>query len=343
MDTGVVIDPLYLEHICGDFHPESPVRLQHIYSMLPSIDGEGIRYVKPRYASHNEISRIHDESYIEAIASTRGTYASLDPDTGASPKTYEAALLAVGGCLSLADSIISAEVSNGFALIRPPGHHAERSRSMGFCIFNNIAVATRYLQAERGIERVLVVDFDLHHGNGTQKSFYSDPSVLYFSTHQFPYYPGTGWYEEIGAGAGKGYTVNVPMSYDMNDDDYIFAFQEILVPIAYLYKPDMVLVSAGFDIYYNDPLGGMSVTEAGFSELTRIILNVAQRYCTSRALFALEGGYDPPGLARSVKAVMTMMKGKPEFAYEKKRDPCRGIVSLARDVKKVLHPYWGNF
>ncbi|MCK9226180.1 MAG: histone deacetylase [Syntrophorhabdaceae bacterium] len=343
MNTGLVKDSLYLQHLSGKFHPEGPARLQHIYSMLPSIDSEGITYIKARYASHEELSRIHDVSYIEFIARTKGTYASLDPDTGASPKTYEAALLAVGGCLSLADSIMSAETLNGFALIRPPGHHAEKSRSMGFCIFNNIAVAARYLQDTWGLERILVVDFDLHHGNGTQHSFYSDPTVLYFSTHQFPYYPGTGWYSETGTGAGKGYTVNVPMSYDMNDDDYVFAFQEVLVPIAHLYKPDMVLVSAGFDIYHSDPLGGMSVTEKGFSELTRIILDIAQRYCGSRALFALEGGYDPPGLARCVKAVVTMMKGCPEFYYEKKRDPCRGVVDLIKDVKKELSVYWASF
>ncbi len=343
MNTGIVKDPLYLKHICGRHHPESPARLSHIYSMLPSIDADGITYIKPRPASHEEISRIHDMSYINRIAGTRGAYSTLDPDTGASPKTYDAALLAVGGCLSLADSLVSTEISNGFALIRPPGHHAESSRSMGFCIFNNIAVAARYLQVEKGLERILIVDFDLHHGNGTQKSFYSDPSVLYFSTHQFPYYPGTGWYEELGAGAGKGYTVNVPMAYAMNDDDYVFTFQEILVPIAYLYKPDIVLVSAGFDIYCNDPLGGMSVTERGFSELTRIILNIAERCCTSRALFALEGGYDPPGLARSVKAVINMMKGCPEFDYQKKRDPCREVIGLAKDIKRELSPYWGNF
>jgi acetoin utilization deacetylase AcuC-like enzyme len=343
MNTGLVKDPRYLEHICGKFHPESPARLQHIYSMLPSIDSEGIAYIEPRYASHEELSRVHDMAYIEFIARTKGTYASLDPDTGACPKTYEAALLAAGGCLSLADSIMSAEVLNGFALVRPPGHHAERSHSMGFCIFNNIAVAARYLQDRWGLERILIVDFDLHHGNGTQKSFYSDPSVLYFSTHQFPYYPGTGWYEEIGTDAGTGYTVNVPMGYDMNDDDYVFAFKEVLVPIAHLYKPDIVLVSAGFDIYCNDPLGGMSVTEGGFSELTRMILAVAERSCGARALFALEGGYDPPGLARSVKAVITAMKGCPEFNYEKKRDPSSGVTGLVKNIKKVLSPYWGSF
>ncbi len=343
MVTGIIKDPFYLEHICGQYHPESPERLKSVYSMLPSIDADGIAYIKPRVATHEEIARIHDMSYIEKIARTRGTYTFIDLDTGASPRTYETALLAVGGCLSLADSIVSGDIANGFALIRPPGHHAERSESMGFCIFNNIAVTARYLQDRHGFERILIIDFDLHHGNGTQKSFYSDPSVLYFSTHQFPYYPGTGWYEEIGADAGRGYTVNVPMGYGMNDDDYIFAFREILQPIAGLYKPDIVLVSAGFDTYCNDPLGGMSVTESGFSGITRIILDIAQHYCALGTLFVLEGGYDPPGLARCVKAVITTMKGCPEFDYEKKCDPCQGIIDLAKDVKGVLSPCWGSF
>jgi len=342
MTTGIVKDPLYLEHICGKHHPESPERLTRIYAMLPSIDSDGIGYIKPRPASHEDLLRIHDMSYIERIAATRGKFVSLDPDTGASPRTYEAALLAAGGCLSLADSIMSQDVANGFALVRPPGHHAERARSMGFCIFNNIAVAARYLQIEWGLDRILIADFDLHHGNGTQRSFYSDPSVLYFSTHQFPYYPGTGWYEETGDGDGKGYTVNVPMSYGMNDDDYVFAFREVLAPIAHLYGPDILLVSAGFDIYRDDPLGGMSVTESGFSELARIILDIAARCCNAKVLFVLEGGYDVAGLARGVKAVITTMKGSPEFTYEGRRDPCRAIVDLVKDVKKELSPHWGD-
>lgn len=214
---------------------------------------------------------------------------------------------------------------------------------MGFCIFNNIAIAARYLRVRKGLGKILIVDFDLHHGNGTQHSFYSDPSVLYFSTHQFPYYPGTGWYDETGDGAGKGYTVNIPMTYGMNDDDYLFAFQEILVPIADLFKPEMVLVSAGFDTYRNDPLGGMSVTEGGYSAMTGILLDIAARHCGSMVLFALEGGYDPAGLAASTKAVITRLKGQAAFEYERKGDPCRGIVDVLKDVKRVLSPCWGVF
>jgi len=343
MTVGIVKDPLYLEHAADDYHPENPNRLRHIYSMLPSIDADGILYVTPRMATHDEIGFIHDMAYVESIARTKGRHARLDPDTSASPRTYEAALLAAGGCLSLADAILSGVASSGFALVRPPGHHAERGRAMGFCIFNNIAIAARYLQVIKGLGKILIVDFDLHHGNGTQHSFYSDPSVLYFSTHQFPYYPGTGWYEETGKGDGAGYTINVPMPYGMNDDDYVFAFEQVLAPVADLFQPDMVLVSAGFDTYHADPLGGMSVTEGGYSAMTGILLGIARKWCGSMALFALEGGYDPFGLASSAKAVITAMKGRPAFGYERKGGPCRGAVDSVTSVKRVLSPYWGSF
>ena len=186
--------------------------------------------------------------------------------------------------LKIADALFSKEIDNGFALVRPPGHHAERDRAMGFCIFNNIAIGARYLQKKYKLARIMIVDFDLHHGNGTQHSFYKDAEVLYFSTHQYPYYPGTGWFEEVGDGAGKGYTVNLPLSYGMGDDDYLYAFQEILLPIADIYKPQFVLVSAGFDAYYNDPLGGMVVTEEGYAGMTKILLDIASKHSDGKVL-----------------------------------------------------------
>jgi len=344
LSVGIVKDPLYLEHITDDYHPECPERLSRIYSMLPSIDKTGIVYVAPRMATHEEVAFVHDAQYIERISATRGMASvRLDPDTSASPRTFEAALLAAGGTLSLADSILSGGTECGFALVRPPGHHAERSRAMGFCIFNNIAIAARYLQRSKGLKKVLIVDFDLHHGNGTQHCFYSDPTVLYFSTHQFPYYPGTGWYEETGEGEGKGYTANVPLSYGMNDDDYLFVFREVLVPLADLFKPEMILVSAGFDTHRDDPLGGMSVTEEGYSAMTGVLLDIAKKHCRGMALFALEGGYDLAGLVSSTKAVIMKMKGEPAFDYEGRGNPCRGVVDAVGNIKRVLGPYWGPF
>jgi acetoin utilization deacetylase AcuC-like enzyme len=344
MTVGIVKDDIYLQHITDDYHPENPDRLKHIYAMLETLDQEGLAYISPRMATHEEIALVHERSYIDAIARTSGkALQHLDSDTATSPKTYEAACMAVGGLLELADAIQSSEIDSGFALVRPPGHHAERSQAMGFCIFNNIAIASRYLEKQYNLKNILVVDFDLHHGNGTQHSLYKDKSTLYFSTHQYPYYPGTGWYEEVGEGEGRGYTVNVPMSSGMGDEDYVYAFKDVLVPISEMYKPEMILVSAGFDTYYNDPLGGMVVTEAGFAAMTRILLDIAEKHCGGKTLFALEGGYDVGGLASSVKAVIAELKRQSLYPYEKKGEPSAAVVQMTAALKRVLIPYWGHF
>lgn len=344
MSIGIVKDDLFLEHITDDYHPENPNRLRSIYSMLETISDDNIVFVQPRKATREEIALNHDTAYIDYVASTSGKPAKrLDPDTVTSPKTYEASLLAAGGVLALIDKLQASEIQSAFALVRPPGHHAERDRAMGFCVFNNIAIGARYLEKTYKAKRVLIVDFDLHHGNGTQHSFYRDPTVLYFSTHQYPYYPGTGWHEEIGDGDGKGYTINVPMSYGMSDEDYLYAFQEVLVPVSDIYRPEMVLVSAGFDAYYNDPLGGMTVTEGGYTMMTRMLLEIAKKHSKGRALFALEGGYDLSGLASSVKAVITEMKGDPAYSYGKKKGPSGETIQTVKRLKHLLNPHWGDF
>lgn len=344
MTFGIVKDHIYLQHITDDYHPENPKRLEHIYAMLETLDQSGLTYISPRMATHKEIALNHDPSYIDSIAQTSGKpQTHLDGDTVASQKTYEAACAAVGGVLELADAIQSSQVNAGFALVRPPGHHAERSKAMGFCIFNNIAIAARYLEQKYDLKNILIVDFDLHHGNGTQHSFYKDNCVLYFSTHQYPYYPGSGWYEEIGEGKGTGYTINIPMSYGMGDEDYLYAFRDVLVPIAEAYIPDFILVSAGFDTYYNDPLGGMTVSETGFAAMSRMLLDIAKKHCNGKALFVLEGGYDLKGLASSVKAVIMELKGQSISPYEKKGEPSTSIVQMTTIIKRLLVPYWGHF
>jgi acetoin utilization deacetylase AcuC-like enzyme len=312
--------------------------------MLDSIDSKGIEYVPARMATHEEIAMIHSPSYIESIAATKGKIQTrLDPDTVASPKSYEAACMAVGGVLNLADKLMENGVENGFALVRPPGHHAEHSRAMGFCIFNNIAVAARYLTKKHGLKKIIIVDFDLHHGNGTQHSFYTDYDVMYFSTHQYPYYPGTGHFDEVGEGEGKGYTVNVPLSYGMDDADYMYVFKNLLMPIADLFKPEAILVSAGFDTHHNDPLGGMGVTEAGYASMTRILMDIAKKHSQGRLLFCLEGGYDINGLTNSVKAVIQEMKGTSIYGTKDLGSPCDGVIETVKRVKKALLPYWGEF
>jgi acetoin utilization deacetylase AcuC-like enzyme/thiosulfate reductase cytochrome b subunit len=343
MSVGIVRDEIFLEHITDDYHPENPDRLKHIYAMLNGIDREGITYIPSRMATHEEIAMNHTMSYIEAIAATEGkAQRRLDPDTVTSPKSYEAARMAVGGVLELLDALMTRNVGSGFALVRPPGHHAESDRAMGFCIFNNIAIGARYLQKKYGLKRILIVDWDLHHGNGTQHSFYGEKEILYLSMHQYPHYPGTGWYKEVGEGDGKGFTVNVPLSYGMDDDDYGYVFRELVVPLSDLYKPEFVLVSAGFDTHRNDPLGGMAVTETGFAAMTKSLLDIAAKHCGGRTLFALEGGYDLVGLTNSVKAVITEMKGTPLYTSVAGGAPSEAIVKMVDTVKEVLEPYWGK-
>ncbi len=309
--TGIVRDERYIEHITDDYHPENPNRLRSIYGMLQQSDMEGLfTEIPPRFATMEELEMVHLPSYIDLIASTADQPARrLDPDTVTSPKSYEAACLAVGGVLEAIEAVLQGSLDNAFALIRPPGHHAERNRAMGFCIFNNIAVGAKYTIKTHGLERILIIDWDVHHGNGTQNTFYEDPKVLYFSTHRYGFfYPGTGAPTEVGTGKGEGFTVNVPMSPGCGDAEYGNIFLHILRPIALSYNPQLILVSAGFDTYSRDPLGGMMMTERGYARLTNIIMDIAQTTCAGKIIFALEGGYDLDGLATSVKAVLRELR-----------------------------------
>jgi acetoin utilization deacetylase AcuC-like enzyme len=309
--TGIVRDERYIEHITDDYHPENPNRLRSIYGMLQQRDMEGFfTEIPPRFATMEELEMVHLPSYINLIASTADQPARrLDPDTVTSPKSYEAACLAVGGVLEAIEAVLQGGLDNAFALVRPPGHHAERNRAMGFCIFNNIAVGAKYTIKAHGIERILIIDWDVHHGNGTQNTFYEDPKVLYFSTHRYGFfYPGTGAPTEVGTGKGEGFTVNIPMSPGCGDAEYGNIFLHILRPIALSYKPQLILVSAGFDTYSRDPLGGMMMTERGYARLTNIIMDIAQTTCGGKIIFALEGGYDLDGLATSVKGVLRELR-----------------------------------
>jgi acetoin utilization deacetylase AcuC-like enzyme len=341
--TGIVRDNRYLEHDTGPYHVETPERLVHIYQALDELDIP-LAEITPRAATREEILAVHDPEYVDRIAATAGKEARhLDPDTVTSPQTYEVALLAAGGLLAAIDAVVD-DLGNAFALVRPPGHHAERNRAMGFCIFNNIAIGAQYARSHHRLERVLICDWDLHHGNGTQKTFYADPGVLYFSTHQYPYYPGTGHYTEIGEGAGKGYTVNCPLSPGYGDADYANILRHILSPIALAYRPQLILVSAGFDIYAHDPLGGMAVTEAGFARLTDIIMDVADSVCEGRLVITLEGGYHLEGQARSVEEVVRRMAGEgiPDREVRERQEDKEytHIERLVTTVQENLGDFW---
>jgi acetoin utilization deacetylase AcuC-like enzyme len=302
-NTGLVYDPRYLAHDMGAGHPESSNRLRAIMQQL-ELSGTAARLTKiePREAEDQWITQIHTPSYLAMLKThvpTNGRVA-LDPDTSMSPGSLTAAYLAVGGALAAVDSIMSRQVEHVFCAVRPPGHHAEAGRAMGFCLFNNVAIAARYVQKKHGLKRVLIVDWDVHHGNGTQHSFEDDPSVLFFSTHQYPHYPGTGRESERGRGAGEGFTINVPMEAGEGDEEYRAVFQKSLVPAADAFKPEFVIVSAGFDAHKDDPLGRMGLTEEGYADLTGIVAGIAKRHAGGRMLSSLEGGYHLAALAASV-------------------------------------------
>jgi acetoin utilization deacetylase AcuC-like enzyme len=318
---AIIKDDRYLEHNAGEGHPESPNRLRVIHELIQK-EFPGLPLVQPRPATPDELALVHDPFYIQMVAGTEGKlHSQLDPDTGTSARSYEIARLAAGGLLEAVDAILTSahntnpprpplskgggsSLSSVFAFVRPPGHHAESDRAMGFCLFNNVAIAAAYAKEKYGLKRILIVDWDLHHGNGTQHSFYDDPSVLYFSSHQYPYYPGSGNYDQVGTGAGEGFTVNAPFPTGFGDDEFIRVYSEVLKPIALEYKPELVLVSAGFDPYVKDPLGGMGVTGDGFGALASIVRDVAEKTCGGRVLLTLEGGYNPDGLREGVRGVL---------------------------------------
>jgi acetoin utilization deacetylase AcuC-like enzyme len=302
--TGFIYHPAYLDHNMGLGHPESPERLRAIVDHL-SRSGTLNRLlpVEPYPASDEWVMKVHASAYVsmlKARAPERGRV-SLDPDTSMSPGSLQAAYLAAGGALAAADAIMAGRIDHAFCAVRPPGHHAEYDRAMGFCLFNNVAIATRYLQGRHRIGRVLIVDWDVHHGNGTQRTFYDDPSVLFFSTHQYPHYPGTGLATERGKGAAEGLTINAPMSAGEGDAEYRKIFERVLVPATDAFKPDFLIISAGFDAHRDDPLAGMRLTEDGYAALTAILAGLARRHSRGRILSCLEGGYNLKALAASVE------------------------------------------
>jgi len=302
--TGFVYHSDYLKHDMGVGHPESPDRLRAIVSRLKAGGVlDRLVLIEPTSVADEWITQVHKASYLTSLKSRAPVSGrvSLDPDTSISAGSLPAAYLAAGGVLAAADAIMAGTVEHAFCAIRPPGHHAESDRAMGFCLFNNVAIAARYLQRRHGVARVLIVDWDVHHGNGTQHTFDDDPSVLFFSTHQYPHYPGTGRATERGKGKGEGLTINVPMLAGQGDEDYREIFERVLVPAADAYKPEFVLISAGFDAHRDDPLASMGLTEEGYATLTGIVAGIARRHSKSRVLSCLEGGYNLNALAASVE------------------------------------------
>jgi len=305
----VVIDQGYLKHLPGESHPERPERIQALLNLAGALDKQMFELTSPRAATRVDVEYTHDADHVRLVESTskHNRYA-LDGDTITCRDSFGVALLAVGGFLTLLDAIASKQSSNGFALVRPPGHHALRDHAMGFCLFNTMAIGAEYLKRVYGAKKILIMDWDVHHGNGTQAAFYDDPTVFFISTHQFPFYPGSGAVNETGVGAGEGLTLNVPLPAGCTDVEYLQVFQDIVVPAAEKFQPDWILVSAGFDPHRRDPLGGMNVTEEGFGAMARLLLALANRFADGRIAFLLEGGYDLAGLRNSVAAVLAAMQ-----------------------------------
>jgi len=307
-------DSRFLDHDAGRGHPERSERLLSTVTWLESRDwfAELVR-IHPAMVDPVWIETVHDASYIARAEETcRSGAPFLDvADVGISRRSSDVARLAAGGALAMADRIVAGDVDNGFALSRPPGHHAERGMALGFCLFNNVAIAARYLQRAHGVDKVLILDFDVHHGNGTQHTFEEDPSVMYASIHQYPYYPGTGASSETGTGSGEGYTVNFPLPAGTGDDAYLKIFEQAILPRALEYRPDCVLVSAGFDAHYADPLAHMQVSEAGYRRMTEVVKEIAATCSRNRLISVLEGGYNVEALGHSVTTHVATLRQDP--------------------------------
>ena len=310
-DTLVLTDPKFLDHDPGPGHVESPARLDAIMGELGRAPIDGVRIEMPRAATDAELEAVHSPAYRARLARLAGEYAELDPDTAVSPGSWEAATLAAGAAVGAVEAVMQGRAANAFALVRPPGHHARPATAMGFCLINNAAVAAEAAR-RAGAARVLIVDWDVHHGNGTQEIFAGRDDVLYMSVHQFPFYPGTGAAEEIGVGAGKGATVNCPLPAGQDDADYGAVFHDLFLPVGRAFAPELIIVSAGYDAHARDPLAEMNVTERGFAAMTSALMELAERTCGGKLALMLEGGYDLAALAASVRASLEVLTGRRE-------------------------------
>jgi acetoin utilization deacetylase AcuC-like enzyme len=331
----------FAEHQTPPGHPERPERAEVMDVIADRWRQQGGEVAAPGTATIEQLARVHAGEYVRRISETAGRVVALDPDTYTSPETYEVALTAAGAAIDAVEHVLRGAHGVALALVRPPGHHAERSRAMGFCLFNNVAVAAAHART-LGAHRVAIVDYDVHHGNGTQHVFESNPNVLYASTHQFPFYPGTGAADEIGVGSGGGFTVNLPLERGAVSEDYRLVFEEVVLPVVRQFKPDLVVVSAGFDAHERDPLANMRLTTEAFAAMTMELRAVAAECCDGRMVLVTEGGYDLHALAASLDAVVETLAGPIGPAKWPQSDvtSSRGRAS-ATATKRALQPFWG--
>lgn len=338
----VISSERFAEHQTPPGHPESPARADVMDAVAREWRERGGEVVAPRAATAEHILRVHDAAHLARIQESAGRAVAFDPDTYTSPESSEIALLAAGACVDAVERVMGGSHRRALVLVRPPGHHAERSRAMGFCLYNNVAVAAAHARA-LGAGRVAIVDYDVHHGNGTQRIFQDDPSVLYVSTHQYPAYPGTGASGEVGDGSGAGFTVNLPVEAGAVDEDYRLVFREIVAPVIGQFKPDLLLVSAGFDAHEQDPLAGMRLTTPAFPGMTAELARLADESCDGRMAVVTEGGYNLGAFAESLRGVMNVLGAgrtpAPEWPAPTPVTSIRGRRT-ADEAKRVLSPYW---
>jgi acetoin utilization deacetylase AcuC-like enzyme len=341
MKVGLVYHPIYLEHDTGQ-HVENADRLQTTMRLLGNSGlRETLDMLVPEPASVEDLTTVHTSSHVLRVEKTAAAGGGwLDADTVLSPRSYDAALFAAGGVMMATDAVITGTVDSAFVLVRPPGHHATQNTAMGFCLFNNVAIAARRALSKHGLDRVLIVDFDVHHGNGTQDAFYDDPRVMYFSTHQYPLYPGTGRADETGAGQGLGTTVNIPLPPWSGDDEHLRAFEEILVPMSHRFQPQIILVSAGYDAHWADYISSQQMTVNGYARIVTILKQLSADLCQQKLVLALEGGYHLQALAYSIEATLDVLLGSPVVEdLLGQPDPSRRTpdVSLLLQQVKALH------
>jgi acetoin utilization deacetylase AcuC-like enzyme len=337
--VGWYDDAAFAEHDAGPGHPERPERVEAARRGLREAGLlDGLVAVAPRPATREELLRVHTAAHVDRVVATEGRRVRFDADTAAGPRSYAAAVRAAGAVADAVDRVLDGSIDRAFCNVRPPGHHATPDRPMGFCLFNNVAVGAAAALAG-GLKRVAVIDFDVHHGNGTQDAFYDDPRVLYVSSHQFPFYPGTGALSEVGEGDGRGFTVNLPMPRGLGDGDYRRAYREIVEPIGKAFDPELVLVSVGFDPHREDPIGGMAVTAAGFAEMTDVCLAIASGSAKGRLVAVLEGGYDLAGIAESTAATVGQLLGRPPRGLAPPAQP--GFEGLMGAYRETHGRYWG--